>query len=83
MTIFSLRRATNLKVGYLMLLVVLLALIISLVASYSIRKSRSALLEVMSQQGESLIEALVLAGENIVSSQSVLEEAVEDKTTPP
>src|SRR4030066_394811 len=70
-----------LKVRYLALIVFLLAVIIFLVAIYSIRKNRSSLLEVMSQQGESLIEALVLAGENIVASRALIEETVTDQLT--
>lgn len=70
---------SNLRLSYLLLVVLLLAVIIFLVATYSVRRNRSALLEVMSQQGESLIEALVLAGENIVASRALVEESIADK----
>src|SRR4030067_1299280 len=70
-----------LKVRYLAMIVFLLAVIIFLVAIYSIRKNRSSLLEVMSQQGESLIQALVLAGENIVASRALIEETLADQLT--
>lgn len=70
---------SNLRVGHLSLVVLLLAVIIFLTASYSIRRNRSALLQVMSGQGESLIEALVMAAENTVASQSLVEETIADK----
>ena len=75
------RVLSGLKFGHLLVLVIFLAGIISVTAFYSIKKNRSALLEVMSHQGESLIEALVLAGENIVASRALVEETVADQLT--
>ena len=79
---FSWRRIlANLRIGHLLLIVFLLAALIFLIATYSIKKNRAALLEVMSHQGESLIQALVLAGENIVASRALIEETVADQLT--
>jgi PAS domain S-box-containing protein len=79
---FSWRRIlANLRIGHLLLIVLLLAALIFLIATYSIKRNRAALLEVMSHQGESLIQALVLAGENIVASRALIEETVADQLT--
>lgn len=75
------RVLVNLKFGYLLIIVLLLAALISLIAIYSVKRNRSALLEVMSQQGESLIESLVLAGENIVASKALVDQTVADQLT--
>jgi len=71
----------NLRIGHLLLIVFLLAALIFLFATYSIRRNRAALLEVMSHQGESLIKALVLAAENIVASRALIDETVADELT--
>ncbi|MCI0532206.1 MAG: ATP-binding protein [candidate division Zixibacteria bacterium] len=77
---FSIKSSlANLRFRYLLLIVLLLAVLTFLVSSYVIRRNQASLLEVMSAQGESLIEALVLAAENIVASQSLVEETSLDK----
>src|SRR5574341_2183684 len=79
---FSWRRIlVNLRIGHLLLIVLLFAALIFLIATYSIRRNRTALLEVMSHQGESLIKVLVLAGENIVASRALIDQTVTDQLT--
>ncbi len=62
----------------MVILVVLLGVLIFLVASYIIQKSQTSMLEVMETQGKALLEALVLASENTVTSNALIEQALID-----
>src|SRR5574341_475013 len=69
---------SQVRIRYLVLLVVLLGVLIFSVASYIIRKSQTSMLEVMEIQGKALLEALVLASQNTVTSNTLIEQALID-----
>lgn len=75
----SLRKfLTHIRIRYLIILVILLGALIFLVTSYIIQKSKVSMLAVMETQGKALLEALVLASENTVTANSLIEQALTD-----
>ena len=75
----SLKFLTGLRLRYVILLTLLFALILFLIAFFSIQKSKSNMLEVMEKEGEALLESLVLASQNTVKANSLLEELVTER----
>src|SRR3989337_2559605 len=69
---------SQIRIRYLVILVILLGTLIFSVASYIIQKSQASMLEVMETQGKALLEALVLASENTVTSNALIEQALVD-----
>jgi PAS domain S-box-containing protein len=75
----SLRFLTGLRLRYVILLTLLFALLLFLIAFFSIEKSKSNMLKVMEKEGEALLESLVLASQNTVKANSLLEELVTER----
>jgi len=79
MSQLSFRRfLTHIRIRYLVMLVILLGALIFLVTSYIIQKSKASMLEVMETQGKALLETLVLASENTLTSNALIEQALID-----
>lgn len=62
----------------MIILVIVLGVLVFSVAFYIIQKSKASMLEVMETQGKALSEALVLASENTVTSNALIEQALID-----
>jgi two-component system sensor histidine kinase HydH len=75
----SLKFLTGLRLRYVILLTLLFALLLFLTAFFSIEKSKSNMLKVMEKEGEALLESLVLASQNTVKANSLLEELVTER----
>jgi len=75
----SLKFLSELRLRYVILLTLLFAVILFLVAFFSIEKSKSNMLKVMEKEGEALLESLVLAGQNTVKANSLLKELLEER----
>lgn len=75
----SLKFLAGLRLRYVVLLTLLFALILFLIAFFSIEKSKSNMLKVMETEGKALLESLVLASQNTVKANALLEELVEKR----
>lgn len=75
----SLRFLSELRLRYVVLLTLLFAVILFLVAFFSIEKSKSNMLKVMEKEGEALLESLVLASQNTVKANGLIEELLEER----
>ncbi|HEX9913181.1 MAG TPA: ATP-binding protein [candidate division Zixibacteria bacterium] len=75
----SLKFLTGLRLRYVILLTLLFALLLFLTAFFSIEKSKSNMLKVMEKEGKALLESLVLASQNTVKANSLLEELVTER----
>ncbi|MDP2960066.1 MAG: hypothetical protein Q8N71_01460, partial [candidate division Zixibacteria bacterium] len=75
----SLKFLTGLRLRYVILLTLLFALLLFLIVFFSIEKSKSNMLKVMEKEGEALLESLVLASQNTVKANSLLEELVTER----
>src|SRR4030067_601657 len=79
MSQLSFRRfLSHIRIRYLIILVVLFGALIFLVTSYIIQKSKASMLEVMETQGKALLQALILASENTLTSNALIEQALKD-----
>lgn len=75
----SLKFLSELRLRYVVLLTLLFALVLFLVAFFSIQKSKSNMLKVMEKEGEALLESLVLASQNTVKANGLIEELLEER----
>ena len=75
----SLKFLSQLRLRYVVLLTLLFALVLFLVAFFSIQKSKSNMLKVMEKEGEALIESLILASQNTVKANGLIEELLEER----
>lgn len=75
----SLKFLSELRLRYVVLLTLLFAIVLFLVAFFSIEKSKSNMLKVMEKEGEALLESLVLASQNTVKANSLLKELLEER----
>lgn len=75
----SLKFLSELRLRYVVLLTLLFALVLFLVAFFSIEKSKSNMLKVMEKEGEALLESLVLASQNTVKANGLIEELLEER----
>jgi two-component system sensor histidine kinase HydH len=75
----SLRFLSELRLRYVVLLTLLFAVILFLVALFSIEKSKSNMLKVMEKEGEALLESLVLASQNTVKANGLIQELLEER----
>jgi two-component system sensor histidine kinase HydH len=75
----SLKFLSELRLRYVVLLTLFFAIILFLVAFFSIEKSKSNMLKVMEKEGEALLESLVLASQNTVKANSLLKELLEER----
>jgi len=75
----NLKFLSELRLRYVVLLTLLFAIILFLVAFFSIKKSKSNMLKVMEKEGEALLESLVLASQNTVKANSLLKKLLEER----
>jgi len=75
----SLKFLSELRLRYVVLLTLLFAIVLFLVAFFSIEKSKSNMLKVMEKEGEALLESLVLASQNTVKANGLIEELLEER----
>ncbi len=73
----TLKFLAGLRLRYVILLTLLFALILFLIAFFSIEKNKSNMLKVMEKEGEALLESLVLASQNTVKANALLEDLLE------
>jgi two-component system sensor histidine kinase HydH len=73
----TLKFLTGLRLRYVVLLTLLFALILFLIAFFSIQKNKSNMLKVMEKEGEALLESLILASQNTVKANALLEDLFE------
>lgn len=67
---------TLLRLRFFIILILFLGALLFLFAFYTIRKSKSNMLEVMEKEGKALLESLVLASQNTVKANALIEEVV-------
>ncbi|MGB7062170.1 MAG: ATP-binding protein [Candidatus Zixiibacteriota bacterium] len=69
----------NIRLRYVVIITLLLALIIFLIALFGIRQSKSNMLKVMEEEGMALLEGLILASQNAVRANALVEELVGER----
>ncbi len=75
----SFKFLSELRLRYVVLLTLLFAVVLFLVAFFSIEKSKSNMLKVMEKEGEALLESLVLASQNTVKANGLIEKLLEER----
>ena len=66
----------NIRLRYVVIITLLLALILFLIALFGIRQSKSNMLRVMEEEGIALLEGLTLSSQNTVRANALVEELV-------
>ena len=69
----------NIRLRYVVIITLLLALILFLIALFGIRQSKSNMLRVMEEEGMALLEGLVLSSQNTVRANALVEELVGER----
>jgi two-component system sensor histidine kinase HydH len=69
----------NIRIRYVVILTLLLALILFLTSFFGIRKNKSNMLKVMEREGTALLESLILASQNTVRANALVEELVGER----
>lgn len=69
----------NIRLKYVVIITLLLALILFLIALFGIQKSKSNMLMVMEKEGIALLESLILASQNTVRANALVEELVGER----
>ena len=69
----------NIRLRYVIIITLLLALILFLIARFGIQKSKSNMLEVMEKEGIALLGSLILAGQNTIRANALVEEIVGER----
>jgi two-component system sensor histidine kinase HydH len=69
----------NIRLSYVVIITILLALILFTIALLGIRQSKSGMLNVMTREGEALLETLVMSSENAVRANALVEELVGER----
>lgn len=69
----------NLRLRYVVIITLLLALILFLVALFGIRQSQSNMLRVMEREGKALLESLIMSSQNTVRANALVEELVGER----
>jgi two-component system sensor histidine kinase HydH len=69
----------NIRLRYVVVITLLLALILILIARFGIRQSKSNMLRVMEEEGTALLEGLVLSSQNTVRANALVEELVGER----
>ncbi|MCK4404420.1 MAG: PAS domain S-box protein [candidate division Zixibacteria bacterium] len=73
------RFLANIRLKYVVIITLLLALILFLIALFGIQKSKSNMLMVMEKEGIALLESLILASQNAVRANALVEELVGER----
>ena len=69
----------NLRLRYVVIITLLLALILFLIALFGIRQSQSNMLRVMEGEGKALLESLIMSSQNTVRANALVEELVGER----
>jgi two-component system sensor histidine kinase HydH len=69
----------NIRLRYVVIITLLLGLILFLIAFFGIRQSKSNMLRVMEREGMALLESLILASQNAVRANALVEELVGER----
>jgi len=73
------RFLANIRLRYVVVITLLLALILFLIALFGIEKSKSNMLRVMEKEGMALLESLILSSQNTVRANALVEELVGER----
>ncbi|MDH4223776.1 MAG: hypothetical protein OEV55_09590, partial [candidate division Zixibacteria bacterium] len=73
----SIKFLARLRLRYVIVLTLLFALVLFLIAFFSIEKNKLNMLKVMEKEGKALLESLVIASQNTVRANTLLEELLE------
>ncbi len=73
------RFLANIRLKYVVIITLLLALIFFLIVIFGIQKSKSNMLRVMEKEGMALLESLILASQNAVRANALVEELVGER----
>jgi two-component system sensor histidine kinase HydH len=76
---FSSRFRVNIRLRYVIIITLLLALILFLIAFFGIKKSKSNMLKVMEKEGTALLESLILSSQNTIRANALVEEIVGER----
>jgi two-component system sensor histidine kinase HydH len=73
------RFLANIRLRYVVIIILLLGLILFLIALFGIKQSSSNMLRVMEEEGTALLEGLILASQNTVRANALVEELVGER----
>jgi two-component system sensor histidine kinase HydH len=73
------RFLANLRLRYVVIITLLLALILFIIALFGIRQSKSNMLRVMEGEGKALLESLIMSSQNTVRANALVEELVGER----
>jgi two-component system sensor histidine kinase HydH len=76
---FSSKFLVNIRLRYVIIITLLLALILFLIAFFGIKKSKSNMLKVMEKEGTALLESLILSSQNTIRANALVEEIIGER----
>jgi len=76
---FSSKFLLNIRLRYVIIITLLLALILFLIAFFGIQKSKSNMLKVMEKEGIALLGSLILSSQNTIRANALVEELVGER----
>jgi two-component system sensor histidine kinase HydH len=76
---FSSKFLVNIRLRYVIIITLLLALILFLIAFFGIEKSKSNMLKVMEKEGTALLESLILSSQNTIRANALVEEIIGER----
>lgn len=69
----------DIRLRYVVIITLLLALILFFIALFGIKQSKSNMIKVMEEEGIALLEGLILSGQNAVRANALVEELVGER----
>jgi two-component system sensor histidine kinase HydH len=76
---FGSKFLVNIRLRYVIIITLLLALILFLIAFFGIEKSKSNMLKVMEKEGIALLGSLILSSQNTIRANALVEEIVGER----
>ncbi len=73
------RFLANVRLRYVVIITLLLALILFVIALFGIRQSKSNMLRVMEGEGKALLESLIMSSQNTVRANALVEELIGER----
>jgi two-component system sensor histidine kinase HydH len=73
------RFLANIRIRYVVIITLLLALILFLIALFGIRQSKSNMIKMIEEEGIALLEGLILSSQNTVRANALVEELVGER----
>ncbi len=73
------RFLANIRLKYVVIITLLLALLLFLIALFGIKQSKSNMLRVMEEEGLALLEGLILSSQNTLRANALVEELVGER----